>query len=60
MPGNDIVKDLSLIKINKRNLLFENAIRLQAPTEAFARNVEISEDEDGNTIVKIKGRLVSE
>ena len=49
-----------MIKINKRNLLFENAIRLQAPTEAFARNVEISEDEDGNTIVKIKGRLVSE
>lgn len=60
MPENDIVRDLSLIKINRRNLLFENAIKLQAPTEAFARNVEISEDDDGNTIVKIKGRLVRE
>lgn len=60
MPEHDIVRDLSLLNINKRNLWFENAIKLQAPTESFARNVEISEDKDGNTIVKIKGRLVRE
>lgn len=58
MPEHSITKDMSLVKINKRSLEFENKIKLQAPTEAFARNVEVEEDEEGNTIVKIKGRLV--
>ena len=60
MPEHSITKDMSLVKINKRSLEFENKIKLQAPTEAFARNVEVEEDEEGNTIVKIKGRLVRE
>lgn len=60
MPEHSITKDMSLVKINKRNLEFENKIKLQAPTEAFARNVEIEEDEEGNTIVKIRGKLIRE
>lgn len=60
MPEHSITKDMSLVNISKRNLEFENKIKLQAPAEAFARNVEIEEDEEGNTIVKIKGRLVRE
>ena len=60
VPNHDIMKDMSLIDIKRRNLVFENSIKLQAPTEEFARNVVISEDNEGNTIIKIRGRLMRE
>lgn len=60
VPERDIIKDTSLVKLKNRSLKFENSIKLQAPTDEFARNVSISEDTEGNTIVKIRGRLISE
>ena len=43
-----------------RKLSFENAIRLTVPIDEFDENVTIREDEQGNTIISIRGRYLNE
>ncbi len=60
MPTTAIRKDLSMVSGKKmRKLSFENAIKLTAPIDEFDENVTIRE-EDGNTIISIRGRYLHE
>ena len=60
IPAHDIIKDLTLVNVKNRKLKFENSISIQAPVDNFSKNIEITEDEQGNTIVQIRGKLLSE
>ena len=62
VPLHSTPKDLEVVKrfMKNRNIYFENSIKLTAPTDGFNRNVLISETEDGDTIIKIKGKLMHE
>lgn len=62
IPMHSTVKDLELVKrsMEKRNMIFENSIKLTAPAEGFSRNIEMTESDEGETIIKIKGKLIRE
>lgn len=62
IPLENTYKDLSMIGegLKTRKISFENSIKLQAPVEDFSDNIEIEEDQEGNTLIKIKGRFVNE
>lgn len=62
IPLYSTPKDLEVVMrfMKNRNIYFENSIKLTAPTDGFNRNISISETEDGDTIIKIKGKLVHE
>lgn len=62
IPLHSIAKDLEVAKrfMTNRNIYFENSVKLTAPAEGFGRNVTISETDDGDTIIKIKGKLMHE
>jgi len=62
IPMHSMVKNLEVVQkfMTKRNMYFENAIRLTAPTEGFNRNIEMTENDEGDTIIKIKGKLIRE
>ena len=59
---NSIYKDTSLLgKILKyRQLTFENDVKMQIPVDEFSDIVEISKDDSGQTVVKIKGMMLGE
>lgn len=61
IPRTAIRKDVSMLPSKKtRKLTFENAIKLTAPIEEFGENVLIREDENGNTIISIRGKYLNE
>ena len=62
IPLHSTVKNLEVAQrfMKKRNMFFENSIKLTAPADGFKRNIEMSENEDGDTIIKIKGKLIRE
>lgn len=62
IPLRDIFKDIELIErsTKTRKLNFENKVKVSAPADGFSDNVEIIEDDNGNTIVKIRGKLLYE
>ena len=62
IPLHSTVKNLEVVQrfMKKRNMFFENSIKLTAPSDGFNRNIEMSENEDGDTIIKIKGKLIRE
>lgn len=62
VPTNGIRKDLSLIdkKLKKRKMNFDNSVVLQIPSSDFGDTVEMTENENGDTIITIKGRMLNE
>lgn len=62
VPRTATIKDLKMIgnKNHKRNLKFDNSVIVQVPTEEFDEAISVNEDENGNTIVTIRGRYVNE
>lgn len=61
IPTTAIRRDLSMVADKKtRKLSFENAIRLTAPIDEFEENITIREDEQGNTVISIRGRYLNE
>lgn len=61
IPLENTYKDTTMIGngLKTRTISFENSIKLQAPVEEFSDNVVV-EEENGNTVIKIKGRFVNE
>lgn len=60
---NSIHKNTAMLGglLKTRNLLFSNKVKLQIPVDEFEEAVEIVKDEaSGETIVKIKGLMLSE
>jgi hypothetical protein len=60
VPENGISKDNSLIerRIKRRNLIFDNDIKIVGPSDQFNNLVEVIDDDDENTVtIKIRGRL---
>lgn len=61
VPRTAMRKDLSMISNKKtRKLSFENAIKLSAPIDEFDENIVISEDQNGNTTITIRGKYINE
>lgn len=61
VPSMDIRKDVTMIKNGKtRNMSFDNSINLTVPIEEFDDTITIEENENGDTIIKIKGKYVNE
>lgn len=62
IPRTSTIKDLKMIgsKNLKRHLKFDNNVVLQVPTEEFSEVVNVQENENGNTIVTIKGKYINE
>lgn len=61
VPLNDIMKNLSMIdeSINKRKMVFSNAIKLEVMDDEVGDNINIKEDGE-NTIITIKGKYINE
>lgn len=62
VPTISIYKDTSMLgnMLKYRQLYFSNNVRLQIPVESFKDIVEITKDENGETIIKIKGMMLDE
>lgn len=62
VPRTSTIKDLNMIgnKNPKRSLRFDNSVVLQVPTDEFGEAISVEEDDQGNTIVTIRGRYINE
>lgn len=59
---NTFHKDIDMIKsrLKKRILKFNSEIRIIAPSENFDDNINIIEENDDSTTIKIKGKIINE
>ena len=59
---SSIHKDTSMLGnlLKVRKLVFSNNVRLQIPADEFEESIELSKNEAGETIVKIKGLMLDE
>ena len=61
VPCTDTRKDVTMIKNGKtRNLSFENSVKLTVPLEQFEEIIRIEENQNGDTIIRIKGKYLDE
>jgi 37-kD nucleoid-associated bacterial protein len=61
-PSASVAKDLTLIDrtLRDRKLRFSSDVKLEAPSENFNESIELIEQGDNYTLVKIKGHITGE
>lgn len=62
VPNRSLVKNTDGIskKLAKRNVKFSSEVSISAPSKDFDDLIQVSQHEDGTTIVKIKGSIIKQ
>lgn len=62
IPLQDTRKDIKLVvkALKERKISFQNKIKLLGPTKEFYENVKIVENDNGDTVITIKGKYINE
>lgn len=61
-PSTAVSKDINLIKkkLNIRNMVFTSSVKISAPAEGFGNLINIVEQTDEHTLLKVKGKLATQ